>query len=154
MVKRRSVKRNAKNALGLGRDRAASLPFFPPPTSPFPSRSRLIFALLVLIRPRYTIWEPGTGYWKPCFWVEKRTRYLNVNQAAKNKLVLTIIWAYNPISWSAAALKALIIKKNCALIALSNKKSYITAFSPVRSSGTENYQFHTGSPKLEPRVVN
>ena len=55
LVKRRSVKRNAKNALGLGRDRAASLPFFPPPTSPFPSRSRLIFALLVLIRPRYTI---------------------------------------------------------------------------------------------------
>ena len=24
-------------------------------------RSRLIFALLVLIRPHYTIWEPGTG---------------------------------------------------------------------------------------------
>ena len=32
----------------------------PPP--PFPSRVRLIFALLVLIRSNYTIWEPGTGY--------------------------------------------------------------------------------------------
>ena len=29
---------------------------------PFPSRARLIFALLILIRPHYTIWEPGTGY--------------------------------------------------------------------------------------------
>ena len=48
----RSVIRNAKNARGLGRDR-------PPP--PFPSRARLIFALLVLIRSHYTIWEPGTG---------------------------------------------------------------------------------------------
>ena len=47
VVKSRSVKRNAKNARGLGRDRA------PPP--PFPSRARLIFALLVLIRPHYTI---------------------------------------------------------------------------------------------------
>ena len=27
----------------------------------FPSRARLIFVLLVLIRPHYTIWEPGTG---------------------------------------------------------------------------------------------
>jgi len=38
----------------------------PPP--PFPSRARHIFALLVLIRPHYTIWEPGTGYlflWTP-----------------------------------------------------------------------------------------
>ena len=34
----------------------------PPPPPPFPSRRRFIFALLVLIRPHYTIWEPGTGY--------------------------------------------------------------------------------------------
>ena len=40
-----SVIRNAKNARG-----------------PFPSRARLIFALLLLIRSHYTIWEPGTGY--------------------------------------------------------------------------------------------
>ena len=52
MVKSRSVTRNAKNARGLGRDRAL----------PFPTRARLIFALLVLIRPHYTIWQPGTGY--------------------------------------------------------------------------------------------
>ena len=31
-------------------------------TRPFPSRARLIFALLVLIHSHYTIWEPGTGY--------------------------------------------------------------------------------------------
>ena len=36
--------------------------FFSPSLPPFPSRARLIFALLVLIRPHYTIWEPGTGY--------------------------------------------------------------------------------------------
>ena len=58
VVKSRSVKRNAKNARGLGRDRA----FFSPPPPPFPSCARLIFALVVLIRPHYTIWEPGTGY--------------------------------------------------------------------------------------------
>ena len=52
MVKSRSVKRNAKNARGLGRD---SLPFFSPPPPPFPSRARLIFALLALIRPHYTV---------------------------------------------------------------------------------------------------
>ena len=28
-------------------------------------RARLIFAFLVLIRPHYTIWEPGTGYVHP-----------------------------------------------------------------------------------------
>ena len=32
---------------------------------PFPSRARLIFALLVLIRPHYAIREPGTGYTVP-----------------------------------------------------------------------------------------
>ena len=32
--------------------------------APFPSHARLIFALLVLIRSHYTIWEPGTGYFK------------------------------------------------------------------------------------------
>ena len=47
-LKSHSVKRNAKNARG------------PPP--PFLSRARLIFALHVLIRPNYTIWEPGTDY--------------------------------------------------------------------------------------------
>ena len=46
VVESRSVIRNAKNARGLGRDRA----FFPPPSPPFPSRARLIFALPVLIR--------------------------------------------------------------------------------------------------------
>ena len=61
VVESRSVIRNAKNARGLGRDRAAaaanrlSLPFFPPPPPPFPSNARLIFALLVLIRSHYTI---------------------------------------------------------------------------------------------------
>ena len=36
MVESRSVRRNAKNVRGLGRDRAAgSLPFFPPPPPPF-----------------------------------------------------------------------------------------------------------------------
>ena len=43
VVESRSVIRNAKNARGLG----------------FPSRARLIFALLVLIRSHYTIWGPG-----------------------------------------------------------------------------------------------
>ena len=38
-----------------------SLPFFSPPPPPFPTRARLIFALVFLIRPHYTIWEPGTG---------------------------------------------------------------------------------------------
>ena len=33
-----------------------------PPPPPFPSSARVIFALLILIRPHYTIWEPGTGY--------------------------------------------------------------------------------------------
>ena len=47
VVKSRSVQRNAKNARGLGRDRAA--------TATFPSSARLIFALLVLTRPQYTI---------------------------------------------------------------------------------------------------
>ena len=47
VVKSGSVKRNAKNSRGLGRDS--------------PSRTRLIFALRVLIRPHYTIWEPGTS---------------------------------------------------------------------------------------------
>ena len=60
VVESHSVIRNAKNAPGLGRDWA--LPFFPPPPPPFPSRARFIFALLVLIRSHYTIWEPGTGY--------------------------------------------------------------------------------------------
>ena len=41
MVESRSVIRNAKNARGLERDRAA---FFPPPPPPFPSRARLNFA--------------------------------------------------------------------------------------------------------------
>ena len=50
VVESRSVIRNAKNARGLGRDR---------PAPPFPSRARLIFALLVLIRSHYTIWGPG-----------------------------------------------------------------------------------------------
>ena len=38
-----------------------SLPFFSPPPPPYPSRARLICALLVLIRPHYTRREPGTG---------------------------------------------------------------------------------------------
>ena len=38
---------------------------FPLPPLPFPSRARLIFALLFLVRPHYTIWEPSTGYLHP-----------------------------------------------------------------------------------------
>ena len=50
--------KNCEKRARVGRgDRAA---FFPPPPPPFPSRERLIFALLVLIRSHYTIWEPGT----------------------------------------------------------------------------------------------
>ena len=44
VVESRSVIRNVKNARGL-----------PLPPPPFPSRARLIFALLVLIRSHYTI---------------------------------------------------------------------------------------------------
>ena len=44
--------------VGVGERRGV----FPAATALFPSRARLIFALLVLIRPHYTIWEPGTGY--------------------------------------------------------------------------------------------
>ena len=39
---------------GAGKRQGGSLPFFPPPPPPFPSRARLIFALLVLIRSHYT----------------------------------------------------------------------------------------------------
>ena len=42
-------KKKFEKSRGLGRDRAA---FFPTPPPPFPSRARLIFALLVLIRFR------------------------------------------------------------------------------------------------------
>ena len=60
VVKSRSVKRCKKKCekrAGVGERQGSN--FLPPP---FPSRARLIFALLVLIRPHYTIWEPGTGY--------------------------------------------------------------------------------------------
>ena len=51
VVESRSVIRNVKNARGL-----------PLPPPPFPSRARLIFTLLVLIRSQvYTIGEPDTG---------------------------------------------------------------------------------------------
>ena len=55
-----SKKKCGKRA-GAG-ERPAASPIFLAATAPFPSRARLIFALLVLIRPHYTIWEPGTGY--------------------------------------------------------------------------------------------
>ena len=49
MVKSRSVKEMRKTRGGWGE-------------RPFPSCACLIFALLVSIRPHYTIGEPGTGY--------------------------------------------------------------------------------------------
>ena len=42
--------------------RAGAFSIFPATTAPFPGRVRLIFALVVLIRPHYTIREPSTGY--------------------------------------------------------------------------------------------
>ena len=36
-------------------------PIFPAATVPFLSRTRLIFAQLVIVRLQYTIWESGTG---------------------------------------------------------------------------------------------
>ena len=51
MVKSRSVKRCIK--ICEKREGAGAA------TPPFPSRARLIFVLLVLIRPDYTILEPG-----------------------------------------------------------------------------------------------
>ena len=63
VVESRSVIRNAKRARGL---------------PPFPSRARLIFALLVLIRSHCTIWEPGTGYqtawYKQSNWIRWNSR--------------------------------------------------------------------------------
>ena len=52
-------KKKCKKRAGAGERQgsAFSLPFFPPPPPPFPSRARLIFALLVLIRSHYTIWH-------------------------------------------------------------------------------------------------
>ena len=59
VVKSRSVKRCKKKcekrAEAGERQGGGSLSFFSPPLPPFPSRARLIFALLVLIRPHYTI---------------------------------------------------------------------------------------------------
>ena len=60
VVKSRSVKRNEKNARELGRDGAAS-PIFPAATAPFPKSRASYFRFTRLIRPHYTIWEPGTG---------------------------------------------------------------------------------------------
>ena len=58
VVKSRSVKRCKKKcekrAEAGERQGGGSLSFFSPPLLPFPSRARLIFALLVLIRPHYT----------------------------------------------------------------------------------------------------
>ena len=48
----RAVESDAKDARGMGRDRAV----------PSPDRSRLICAWIVLSRHVPTIWEPGTGY--------------------------------------------------------------------------------------------
>ena len=73
-------------------------------------------------------------HWKPWFLVEKRTRYLNVNRAAKNKLVLTKIGAYNPIPWWAAALNALIYKANQSTNSPFKSRNRIKACSPVRAS--------------------
>ena len=54
--KKDGVKRNAKNARGLTLTLTLTLsPSFPPPPPHFPGRARLIFALLVLIRPHYII---------------------------------------------------------------------------------------------------
>ena len=54
MVKSRSVKECEKRG-GMGGGGGAE-------ERPFPSCACLIFALLVSIRPHYTIGEPGTGY--------------------------------------------------------------------------------------------
>ena len=51
----KGVKRNAKNARGLGRDRALS-PIFPSATAPFPKSLASYFQYV-----HYTIREPGTG---------------------------------------------------------------------------------------------
>ena len=57
-------KKKCEKRAGAGERR----PFFSPPPSPF-SRARLIFALLVLIRPHYTVWEPGTGYFETQYYI-------------------------------------------------------------------------------------
>ena len=54
-----SEKKKCKKRAGAGKGQGATAPF-------------LIFALLVLIRPHYTIWEPGTGW--------KRVREVNSNK--------------------------------------------------------------------------
>ena len=48
-------KEKCEKRAGAGERQGGSLPFFPPPPSPLLSRTRLIFAFLVLIRPHYTI---------------------------------------------------------------------------------------------------
>ena len=62
--KKSSSKKKMRKTRGGWRE--TGRPFFSPPPPPFPSRARLIFALLVLIRPPHTIWEPGTGYATCC----------------------------------------------------------------------------------------
>ena len=55
-MKSRSVKwckKECEKRAGVG-ERQGSI-FFPPLPPPFPSRARLIFALLVLRRPHYTL---------------------------------------------------------------------------------------------------
>ena len=55
-------KKKCEKRAGAGERQGHFFPFFSPQPPPFSSRARLIFALLVLIRPHYAIWEPGTGY--------------------------------------------------------------------------------------------
>ena len=47
---------------------------------------------LIIYRIKFNL-QRKKEHWKPRFWVKKRTRYLNVNRAANNKLVLTKIGA-------------------------------------------------------------
>ena len=89
---------------------------------------------------------------KPWFWVEKRTRYLNVNRAAKNKPVLTK-FEHKTLFFKAAALNG-IYKANQSTELPFQTRNRIKACSPVRSSWTKNEQLHTESPNFGPRVVN
>ena len=83
MVKSRSVKRNPKNARGM----PPPPPPPPSPPSPFPSRARLIFALLVLIRPESL--AQANKEWVTCAKPSKaqgtrlrNVAYLNVDETA------------------------------------------------------------------------
>ena len=84
VVKSRSVKRNGKTRGGWGET------FFSPPPPPFPSRARLIFALLVLIRPHYIYylraWHrlPETRFRNPLLSESCLTHFTVIGQDMEN----------------------------------------------------------------------